>query len=83
MYVTTLPFDLTAWCRRMSPGAYPLPAKTAAELLGVSPSGYYAIEKRNRATGRAAATLVKLAEALEREKTRQPRAADIHQARTA
>lgn len=81
MYVTTLPFDLMAWCRRMSPDAYPLPAAVAAGLLGVSLSGYYGIEKRNRDTGRAAATLVLLAQALERERAGQPRAADIYQAR--
>lgn len=68
MKTTTVPFDLLAWCRRMSATGEPISAGEAAEMLGVSKAGYYSIEARNRKTGRAQATLVKLAEALEREK---------------
>lgn len=68
MHLTTLPFDLLAWCRRMSPDGVPISAARAAELLGVSTSGYYALERRNRRTGHAAATLVKLAQLLERDR---------------
>jgi hypothetical protein len=66
---TTLPFDLLAWCRRMSSdGINPIKAAEAAELLGVSESGYYAIEARCRTRSNCNATVVRLAMLLEQFK---------------
>lgn len=65
MRTTTLPFDLLAWCRRMSGDDRPITAAEAADLLGVSTSGYRAIEKRASETGEVQATYVKLAQLLE------------------
>ena len=66
MRTTTLPFDLLAWCERMSGDPKrPITAAEAAELLGVSTSGYRAIERRASDTGRVQAVYVKLAELLE------------------
>jgi hypothetical protein len=63
---TTLPFDLLDWCRRMSPdGKTPIRNIEAAEMLGVSESGYRAMERRCRERGEVQATVVKLAELLE------------------
>lgn len=68
MNTTQLPFDLLAWCRRMSSTDTPISAQEAADFLGISRAGYYAMERRNRVHGTASATIVKLATLLEEKR---------------
>ena len=71
MRTTSLPFDLLAWCRRMSSTTRPITGVQAADMLGISVSAYRALEKRCADTGEIQATYVKMAQLLEAEKKRE------------